>query len=173
MTFCSRNNSENNASSFKQGKHVKWWVYIRCDWMMDFYVWWSDTSDHPNLWPLTWTLTWLTLTLEQVRYTVALNPFVRACVGKSRAEKVVCPLHPGTQRENGSFGRPARGRKNGAQKGGPCRGGEGGEEVTVQKVTLPPSQPWILFSTHSDELQVDCTNLPSWSSSRLIWLCLE
>lgn len=34
-----------------------------------------------------------------MRYTVALNPFVRASVGKSRAEKVVCPLHPGTHRE--------------------------------------------------------------------------
>jgi len=60
-------------------------------WLDDvWHLWPCDTSD---LW------TWFTLILEQVLYTVALNPFVRACVGKSRAEKVVCPLHPGTHRE--------------------------------------------------------------------------
>ncbi len=105
----------------------------------------------------------LTLTPEQTRYTVALNPFVRACVGKSR-ESSLSPSPWHTQRENGSFGRPAQGRKNRAQRGG--------EEVTVQKVTLPPSKPRDLFSSPRDELQVDFTSLPSWRFSCLFWLCL-
>lgn len=49
------------------------------------------------------------------------------CGKEQSRESSLSPSPWHTQRENGSFGRPARGRKNGAQKGGPCREG-GGEE---------------------------------------------
>ncbi len=117
----------------------------------------------------------LTLTPEQTRYTVALNSFCPSLCGKEQSrESSLSPSPWHTQRENGSFGRPAQGRKNGARRGGPCREGEErrGEEVTVQKVTLPPSKSRDLFSTPRDELQVDLTSLPSWRFSCLFWLCL-
>lgn len=85
-------------------------------------------------------------------------------MGKSRAEKVVCPLHPGTHRERmDPLGGLLEGERTGHRREDHVEKGEGrgGEEVTVQKVTLPPSQPRDLFSTPRDELQVDCNNLPS------------
>lgn len=95
--------------------------------------------------------TGLTLTPNQTRYTVALNPFVRACVGKSR-ESSLSPSPWHTQRENGSFGRPAQERKNGARRGGPCgegrRGGDSAKGYTASIQAEGPllHSPWWIAS---------------------------
>ncbi len=120
---------------------------------MNAQTWLDDGLLCPTKWhlwpsqPLTFD-SGLTLTPEQTRYTVALNPFLRACVGKSR-ESSLSPSPWHTQRENGSFGRPAQGRKNRAQRGGPCRKGErrrGGDSAKGYSASIQAEGPLFLSS---------------------------
>ncbi len=111
----------------------------------------------------------LTLTPEQTRYTVALNPFVRACVGKSRAEKVVCPLHPGTHRERmDPLGGLLKGERIGHRGEDHVERGRGGEERRWQckrLLCLHPSRgtssplpvmncKWILPASHPEDFLI-------------------
>lgn len=151
------NNSENYVSSFKQGKTLEMsgldqmWLNDGLLCVTKWHLWPSQ--------PLTFDLglTGLTLTPEQVQYTVALNPFVRACVGKSRAEKVVCPLHPGTHRERmDPLGGLLEGERTGHRREDHVEKGEGrrgGDSAKGYAASIPAEGPLL----HS----------PWWIASRL------
>lgn len=143
--------------------HLNKEKHLKYEWSRsDVTGWWTFMCDEVT--PLTIPTSNLWLGSKRVNTDTRASAvhcrfksFCPSLCGKEQSrESSLSPSPWHTQRENGSFGRPARGRKNGAQRGGPCRegGGEGrrgGDSAKGYTASIPAKgsllhSPWWIAS---------------------------